>query len=594
MGTRWIALAVLAALAACGSGSGGGTGGTAGVGPEGEAAAVDPEATGGFVVALEAIAGLEPSRRVELLAAGAFETIAADLPCLGELANNPPERRALVLAACEYDPRQPDASPAWFVLQRVGERAARHLAAASGPTRARLEEQMAAARFPLPLAAGGLAQVPEVSAAASAPVLSSSYVVVGPDGRLSVGTWPEGRLGARGAERVTPRGAPFPGDQVERDAVAEAVRAAARPAADESEPAAAERRDREATREVAVLRGSDDSAGVLGVLTPTARLAGMGGAVTPPGERLGDRAEGGGHVAPLLLADRSRPAAEVVELARDLGAALAGVRAPGAAEARALRVELRLVLGSPVGAQPTVLVALGATGGSAASTPGGAGEAAGEPSRFPRADGGYRGPEVADAIAALGAVRGTVILRAGEGVRWGEVVLAAAAVIPLGFERVLLTSPALEEQQAFGGLLGDEIGEDGGFGGTIGLGGGAGTGSGGTLRGRAGTDPRVKQGTVEARGSLDKNIIRRFVRRQLPRVRYCYEKRLLERPTLAGTVRVTFTIDETGAVQGVRAGGLGDREVEDCIAAAVGAIQFPEPTGGSVSVRYPFTLKPGK
>ena len=52
-------------------------------------------------------------------------------------------------------------------------------------------------------------------------------------------------------------------------------------------------------------------------------------------------------------------------------------------------------------------------------------------------------------------------------------------------------------------------------------------------------------------------------------------------------------ISPEGVVQGARAGGFGDKEVEDCVAAAIQSIQFPKPKGGGyVNVRYPFTFQP--
>jgi hypothetical protein len=173
-----------------------------------------------------------------------------------------------------------------------------------------------------------------------------------------------------------------------------------------------------------------------------------------------------------------------------------------------------------------------------------------------------------------------------------------------------------------GGLLGDEVGEmQGGWGygvsgvgpggggtgwGTVGtgrygtIGHGSGTGSGygvgsgsGGMRGRRGHPPQVKIGVATATGDLDKNIIRRYIRRKLPRIRHCYEKQLLVKPSLRGTVVTQFQISPTGAVLSVAASGIGDKEVESCVGAAIKSIQFPKPKGGGlVNVRYPFNFAP--
>ena len=54
--------------------------------------------------------------------------------------------------------------------------------------------------------------------------------------------------------------------------------------------------------------------------------------------------------------------------------------------------------------------------------------------------------------------------------------------------------------------------------------------------------PQVRIGNASATGDLDKNIIRRYIRRKLPRIRYCYEKELLVKPSLSGTVVTQFLI----------------------------------------------------
>jgi len=183
-------------------------------------------------------------------------------------------------------------------------------------------------------------------------------------------------------------------------------------------------------------------------------------------------------------------------------------------------------------------------------------------------------------------------------------------------------SSGLDDRDVYGGLLGIEVGEmAGGWGygisgvgpggggtgwGTIGtgrygtIGHGSGTGSGygtgsgrGGMRGRKARPPQVRIGNATATGDLDKNIIRRYIRRKLPQIRHCYEKQLLVKPSLAGTVVTQFQISPQGKVQGATASGLGDKSVENCVATAIRSIQFPKPKGGGfVNVRYPFTFRP--
>jgi hypothetical protein len=179
----------------------------------------------------------------------------------------------------------------------------------------------------------------------------------------------------------------------------------------------------------------------------------------------------------------------------------------------------------------------------------------------------------------------------------------------------------LDDRTVFGGRLGDEVGEmAGGFGtgasgfgpggggtgwGTIGsgrygtIGHGSGTGEGygsgkgrGGLSGRRSVVPQVHIGNATATGDLDKNIIRRYIRRQLARIKYCYEKQLLVNQGLQGTVVTNFVINGDGSVSNSKAGGV-NGDVSSCVADVISSIQFPKPKGGGiVQVRYPFNFRP--
>ncbi len=128
--------------------------------------------------------------------------------------------------------------------------------------------------------------------------------------------------------------------------------------------------------------------------------------------------------------------------------------------------------------------------------------------------------------------------------------------------------------------------------GTIGHGTGSGSGYG---RGKRPQPPtlRIAQATVS--GSLDKAIIRRYMRRKLPRLRHCYEKELVKDPMLAGTIVVRFTIGADGLVSAVHTSGVANERLSKCMARAVRSIKFPKPAGGgNVSVKYPLALRPAQ
>ncbi len=116
-----------------------------------------------------------------------------------------------------------------------------------------------------------------------------------------------------------------------------------------------------------------------------------------------------------------------------------------------------------------------------------------------------------------------------------------------------------------------------------------------TLGYRAASAPLVTAGVAIVTGSLDKEILRRVIRSHVNEVRYCYERELGSRPTLAGRVTVTFTIAPNGAVVSstISHSSLGAPAVESCIATAVRRWSFPSvPGGGIVIVSYPYVLRP--
>ncbi len=175
-----------------------------------------------------------------------------------------------------------------------------------------------------------------------------------------------------------------------------------------------------------------------------------------------------------------------------------------------------------------------------------------------------------------------------------------------------------------GGLVGNAIGEAYGVGGlglvgtgsggggtgegtiglgnlgTIGKGGGGGNGSGygrgaGGLGGRRAHAPDVIPGQANVRGSLDKEIIRRIIRRHINEVKYCYEQELTKKPELGGRIMVQFTIAASGQVIAsvLQNSTMGNARVENCTVQAVRRWEFPKPLGGGiVIVSYPFVLTP--
>lgn len=123
----------------------------------------------------------------------------------------------------------------------------------------------------------------------------------------------------------------------------------------------------------------------------------------------------------------------------------------------------------------------------------------------------------------------------------------------------------------------------------------AGAGMGGGLRARDSVAPTViicgGPASCVVTGDMDKAIIRRYIRRQLPRIQYCYEKQLLADGKLAGIVSTEFLIDAGGKVADVTSRGVHD-EVASCVGEVLRTIEFPRSaTRTSTRVTYPFTFR---
>jgi len=235
----------------------------------------------------------------------------------------------------------------------------------------------------------------------------------------------------------------------------------------------------------------------------------------------------------------------------------------------------------------------------------------------------YKGPDGRYNIMDRGADKGLGMQKAAERGANSGIVGALARMEGDAFGHItgqLPFSSGFGDRDIQGGLTGDSFGEaTGGWGtgvsgegwggggtgrGTIGLGNygtlgwgkgtgtGFGTGSGsGSGRGHTKRRPAVNLGQAEGVGDLDREMIRREIRKNKSKFEYCYEKQLLAKPNLEGTVGTQFTILGTGSVRAARANGV-DPTVSSCVAQVLSGIQFPKPTGGGVvNVSYPFTFR---
>jgi hypothetical protein len=104
------------------------------------------------------------------------------------------------------------------------------------------------------------------------------------------------------------------------------------------------------------------------------------------------------------------------------------------------------------------------------------------------------------------------------------------------------------------------------------------------------TVPGPVIGEAKAVGGLDKSIIRRYIKRNIDKISYCYEKQLLAHPEIEGTIKIQFFISPDGSVTSSNGDGF-NGEVAGCVAGVIKNIEFPRPDGGGgVTVNYPFTF----
>jgi hypothetical protein len=103
-------------------------------------------------------------------------------------------------------------------------------------------------------------------------------------------------------------------------------------------------------------------------------------------------------------------------------------------------------------------------------------------------------------------------------------------------------------------------------------------------------DPIVNKGE-----GWSKDLIKRVIHAHHNEIKFCYDKRLSVKPSLAsGRVVARFLIAATGHVlsAGIEASTLNDRDVEGCIAEAIRRWDFPKPEiATTASVSYPFVLQ---
>jgi TonB family protein len=155
------------------------------------------------------------------------------------------------------------------------------------------------------------------------------------------------------------------------------------------------------------------------------------------------------------------------------------------------------------------------------------------------------------------------------------------------------------------GRAGDQgAGTRGGTGGGTGSGNGVGIGDIGSMGGggTVGTGQRAEKkvtanmesSTGGISGKIDAAQVRSIIRSRIAAIRQCYELQLKVNPSLKGTVRISFTIDNSGNVSNcsVMSDTTGNGLVADCVCRRVMRWRFPQPEEGTVTVPQTFVFTP--
>ena len=96
-------------------------------------------------------------------------------------------------------------------------------------------------------------------------------------------------------------------------------------------------------------------------------------------------------------------------------------------------------------------------------------------------------------------------------------------------------------------------------------------------------------------GDFSVGTVRGMVSRRVRAIQSCYERELRSDPTIAGRVKVTLRIEETGAIgaTSVAENTTGSDATASCVQRTVRRFRFnPGPVGGSVEMALDLTFSP--
>ena len=99
---------------------------------------------------------------------------------------------------------------------------------------------------------------------------------------------------------------------------------------------------------------------------------------------------------------------------------------------------------------------------------------------------------------------------------------------------------------------------------------------------------------LRAHGSLDGDKVREVVSSHQAELRSCYERAVLETPTLSGTCTVRIVVDKNGTVgsSSISTSSLRSMSMHRCVLQLVRTWRFPPPADGkAAAVEYPLVFR---
>lgn len=101
-------------------------------------------------------------------------------------------------------------------------------------------------------------------------------------------------------------------------------------------------------------------------------------------------------------------------------------------------------------------------------------------------------------------------------------------------------------------------------------------------------------GAMSTSGNIDQDAVRRAIEKYMSKIRYCYEKALLSKPSMSGGLRMEWKVNPGGRASGIKViqSSLNDGNLHGCVSNVISTIPFPNPKGGPANVAYPFNFTP--